>query len=50
MVIPALLILKCIEQDDKEIVSNFYPDIEEKDSVAYKEVLSLRNLYAKLKG
>lgn len=49
MVIPALLILKCIEQDDKEIVSNFYPDIEEKDSDAYKEVLSLRNLYAKLK-
>jgi hypothetical protein len=50
MVIPALLILKCIEQDDKEIVNNFYPDIEEKDSDAYKEVQSLRSLYAKLKS
>jgi len=36
MMIPALLILKCIEQDDKEIVNNFYPDIEVKDSDAYK--------------
>lgn len=49
MAIPALLILKTIEQDDKAICQDFFPDIEEAQSHEGSEVAQLRILYEELK-
>jgi hypothetical protein len=45
--IPALLVLKCIENDDKDICSIFWPDIllEDMSTGKGKEVKELRKLY-----
>lgn len=43
--IPALLVLKCVENDDKEICSIFWPDMEDMTTGKGKEVKELRALY-----
>lgn len=45
MIIPSLLILKSIENDDKEICSFFYPDIIDKNSEKGKIMQSLKRNY-----
>lgn len=45
MAIPALLVLKCIEQDDKAICEEFFPDIKEPQSHEGTEVAQLRVRY-----
>lgn len=47
--IPALLILKSIENDDKEICAIFYPDMDDAQSDKGKEVLQLRAVYSGLR-
>ena len=49
LIIPALLILKSIENDDKEICGIFYPDMDDQQSEKGQEVLQLRALYSKLR-
>lgn len=43
--IPALLILKNIENDDKQISSIFYPDLENPQSEQGRQAKTLRALY-----
>lgn len=43
--IPALLVLKCVENDDKEICSIFWPDMEDMQTGKGKEIQQLRALY-----
>ena len=47
--IPALLVLKCVENDDKEICSIFWPDMEDMNTGKGKEVKELRSLYDQLR-
>ena len=47
--IPALLILKSIENDDKEICSIFYPDMYDKSSETFRQVDNLKNFYESLR-
>ena len=49
--IPALLVLKCIENDDKDICSIFWPDIllEDMSTGKGKEIKELRKLYDDLR-
>ena len=49
MNIPALLILKSIENDDKEICSIFYPDMYDKSSETFRQVDNLKNFYESLR-
>lgn len=49
MNIPALLILKSIENDDKEICSIFYPDIEDSTTEKGALVAELKALYESLR-
>ena len=48
IMIPALLILKNIENDDKQIGSIFYPDLENPDSEQGRQASILRALYESL--
>lgn len=45
MIIPSLLILKSIENDDKEICSFFYPDIKDKTSEKGRILEQLKRNY-----
>ena len=48
--IPALLVLKCVENDDKEICSLFWPDMEDmSDTGKGKQVKDLRVLYENIR-
>jgi hypothetical protein len=44
--IPALLILKSLEQDDKEICELFYPSMYDPDTVKGQKVIAMRKLYS----
>lgn len=44
--IPALLILKSLEQDDKEICELFYPSMYDPDTVKGQKVITMRKLYS----
>ena len=47
--IPALLILKSLEQDDKEICELFYPSMYDPDTVKGQKVIAMRRLYSQLR-
>ena len=47
--IPSLLVLKCIENDDKEICSVFWPDMEDLTTSKGKEVAELRKVYSDMR-
>ena len=47
--IPALLILKSIENDDKEICSIFYPDMYDRSCETWRQVASLKSFYETLR-
>lgn len=49
MNIPALLVLKYIENDDKEICAIFWPDMQDTTTGKGKELQELRALYDSLK-
>ena len=44
-IIPQLLILKSLENDDKEICSFFYPDMYNPTTEKGKVVVDLKNVY-----
>lgn len=47
--LPGLLILKSLENDDKEICSIFYPDMDDNETDKGRQVASLRLLYDKMR-
>ena len=47
--IPALLVLKSVENDDKDICAIFWPDMEDMSTGKGKEIKELRALYAQMK-
>lgn len=49
MNIPALLILKSLENDDKEICSIFYPDMYDNETDKGRQVIALRQFYENLR-
>lgn len=46
--IPALLVLKSLENDDKEICSVFYPDMYDPQNAVSQLVQNLKKFYAEL--
>jgi len=47
--IPALLILKSLENEDKDICRLFYPEMFEATSDKFKLVAELKKVYARLR-
>lgn len=47
IVIPSLLILKSLENDDKDICSSFHPDMSDANTDSGKQMINLKSVYEK---